>query len=38
MEYLQEINSKLCVITDTWLSEKDTIWMESSKLRKMGLT
>ena len=36
MEYLQEINCKLCVIMQTWLSEKDKIWMESRELRKNG--
>ena len=36
MEYLQEIDCKLCVIMETWLSKKDKIWKESSRLRKNG--
>ena len=36
MEYLQEINCKLCIILETRQYEKDKICTESSKLRKNG--
>ena len=36
MDKAIESKTDICIITETWLKDRDNIWIESSKMRKNG--
>jgi hypothetical protein len=35
-DYLQEIKTDICIVTETWLSEQDSVWIDGCELNKNG--
>ena len=36
VDYLKEINIDVCIVSETWLTEQDAVWLEGCELNKNG--